>query len=253
MAKRKPEIRQVLANALELKVYSPYRGTETTDDPGKVIVPIGAVRRDPNNAMLHPEKNIRGIRASLRRRGQVKPIVVGPDGIILAGNGNHESAELEGWQYIWIVTTGLVGMEAKGYALADNQTARSAEWHTERRDEQLSELRAWAPDDDDTPPMSDDDLGGFDEPLPIGDPDDTYSQEQVPEPKKREKKPREVKPPPPDADDRATSASAINGVTPNMRITIDAAIERCRLVCADMAITEGRCIELICADYLAGN
>lgn len=41
-------------------------------------------------------------------------------------------------------------------------------------------------------------------------------------------------------------------VTPAMRETIDAAILRVRVECEDAGISEGRCIELLCADFLSG-
>lgn len=42
-------------------------------------------------------------------------------------------------------------------------------------------------------------------------------------------------------------------VTEEQRETIDAAIDKVRTISGDDAITEGRCIELICGDYLGGT
>ena len=55
-------------------------------------VPIGSVHPDPDNLRLHPAENLAGIRASLERFGQQKPIVVGRDGTIVAGNGTYAAA-----------------------------------------------------------------------------------------------------------------------------------------------------------------
>lgn len=63
-------------------------------------VPIASLAFDPANVRKHPEANLDAIRASLRRFGQQKPIVVGRDNIVLAGNGLLAAARAEGWEAI---------------------------------------------------------------------------------------------------------------------------------------------------------
>jgi DNA modification methylase len=92
------------------------------------VVPIDAVSPDPSNVRRHPERNLDAIKASLRRFGQVKPIVVDPKGIIRAGNGTHAAAQALGWREIAVVRTRLDGVEATAYAIADNRTADLAAW-----------------------------------------------------------------------------------------------------------------------------
>ncbi|MEN3329034.1 MAG: hypothetical protein V7638_3841 [Acidobacteriota bacterium] len=268
MKKEKPTKQEFIA-ALSLPIFAPYHGTATSDDPSKLIVRLDAVRRDPENARLHPDRNITGLRASLRRpdRGQVTPIVVDRDGVIAKGNGTHEAAELEGWEYIWVVTTGMTGMELRAYGISDNQTGLTSQWDENRLPAHLRDLRSWVPDDENVAPFSDEDFGVFAESEPTSifahlddSTEDLAGQEHealttvdANSPPAQEKKPREVKPPPPDAADRARNDLAINGITPNMREIINQAFEKVRYVCADQSLTEGRCLELICADYLAGN
>jgi ParB-like chromosome segregation protein Spo0J len=91
-------------------------------------VPIDSVHPDPANVRRHPERNLAGIKASLARFGQQRPILVDGNGIIRAGNGTHAAARELGWESISIVRTTLAGSEATAYAIADNRTAELAEW-----------------------------------------------------------------------------------------------------------------------------
>jgi ParB-like chromosome segregation protein Spo0J len=91
-------------------------------------VPIDSIHPDPANVRIHPERNLAGIKASLARFGQQRPILVDGNGIIRAGNGTHAAAMELGWDTIAIVRTTLKGSEATAYAIADNRTAELAEW-----------------------------------------------------------------------------------------------------------------------------
>lgn len=92
---------------------------------------IDDLATDPHNAKRHPELNIERIRRSLRRFGQRKPIVVGRNKIIQAGNGTYEAAKAEGWETIWGVWSPLKGEDATAYSIADNRSAELAEWDNE--------------------------------------------------------------------------------------------------------------------------
>jgi len=83
---------------------------------------------DPSNVRKHSRRNLDAIKASLRKFGQQKPIVVDAKGIVLAGNGTLTAAKELGWTEIQIVRTELAGVEATAFAIADNRTAELAEW-----------------------------------------------------------------------------------------------------------------------------
>jgi ParB-like chromosome segregation protein Spo0J len=83
---------------------------------------------DPSNVRKHSRRNLDAIKASLRKFGQQKPIVVDAKGIVLAGNGTLTAAQELGWTEIQIVRTELAGVEATAFAIADNRTAELAEW-----------------------------------------------------------------------------------------------------------------------------
>jgi DNA modification methylase len=58
---------------------------------------IAALRPHPRNYRRHPERQLELLRESLRIHGQQKPVVITPDGTILAGHGLVEAAQAEGW------------------------------------------------------------------------------------------------------------------------------------------------------------
>ena len=57
-----------------------------------LLRPIAEVTLDPANARAHSERNLQAIADSLDRFGQQKPIVITPDGTVVAGNGTLEAA-----------------------------------------------------------------------------------------------------------------------------------------------------------------
>jgi len=89
---------------------------------------------DPSNVRKHSRRNLDAIKASLRKFGQQKPIVVDAKGIVLAGNGTLTAAQELGWTEIQIVRTELAGVEATAFTIADNRTAELAEWEDSLND-----------------------------------------------------------------------------------------------------------------------
>jgi len=101
---------------------------------------------DPANARLHSDRNLESIKASLRRFGQQKPIVVDVNGVVRAGNGTLAAARSLGWSEVDCVVTELEGAEATAYAIADNRTAELADWD---KDVLATQLEALAEEDTD--------------------------------------------------------------------------------------------------------
>lgn len=93
-----------------------------------VSIGINLLSADPKNARAHDKTNIDAIKNSLRKFGQQKPIVVGENNEIIAGNGTWEAAKELGWKQISIVRSRLTGDDRTAYAIADNRTAELAEW-----------------------------------------------------------------------------------------------------------------------------
>lgn len=97
-----------------------------------LAVHMNEINEDPANARHHPIKNLSATKASLKRYGQRKPIVVNQrDMTIEAGNGTYQCAKELGWEYIAVVLVDDDPTTATGYAIADNRTGELAEWDLE--------------------------------------------------------------------------------------------------------------------------
>lgn len=105
-------------------------------------VKLDSLSQDPANVRKHSERNIEAIKASLRKFGQQKPIVIDSKGVIIAGNGTYEAAMSLGWPTILAVETDLQGVDATGFAIADNRTAELAEWDETALAETLRALQS---------------------------------------------------------------------------------------------------------------
>lgn len=99
-----------------------------TATPKFETVDVDELIHDPANVRLHDERNIEAIMASLTRFGQQKPIVVGKDNVVLAGNGTLMAAKQLNWSKLDVMRTDLTGSDAVAYAIADNRTAELATW-----------------------------------------------------------------------------------------------------------------------------
>lgn len=103
-------------------------------------IPVTDLHNDPANVRKHGEDNLAAIKASLARFGQQKPIVVNPEGVVIAGNGTLMAARALGWKTIKAVRTNLAGADATAFAIADNRTAELAEWDESALHQQLAAI-----------------------------------------------------------------------------------------------------------------
>jgi ParB-like nuclease domain len=94
-----------------------------------LLVLIDSLDPDIRNARRHGERNLDSIVRSLREFGQLKPVVA-RGRRILAGNGTWTAAQALGWNALAAVQVpqAMSDGEALAYAVADNQTALLAEW-----------------------------------------------------------------------------------------------------------------------------
>ena len=94
---------------------------------GGLVRPIGELRRHPQNPRRHP--HLEDLKASLRRWGQLKPILVqASTGYIVAGNGLHQAAETLGWSELAATIEELTDAEASAYLLADNRLGEMGDY-----------------------------------------------------------------------------------------------------------------------------
>lgn len=96
---------------------------------------------DPSNVRKHDRKNLDAIKASLKKFGQQKPIVIDAKGIVLAGNGTLTAARELGWTEIDVTRTELTGSAATAFAIADNRSAELAEWDEDGLTKVLESLK----------------------------------------------------------------------------------------------------------------
>jgi hypothetical protein len=106
-----------------------------------LVRPIEGLFADPENARLHPERNLDSIKFSLTSWGQQKPIVAMSDGRVIAGSGLLTAAIALGWRRVAVTTFDSADeAAAAAYAIADNRTAELALWDFTTLDAQLARL-----------------------------------------------------------------------------------------------------------------
>lgn len=86
----------------------------------------------PRNARTHSKKQIRQIAESIRQFGFTNPVLIDPEGMILAGHGRAEAARLLDLPSVPCVRIDHMSPEQKrAYILADNKLAQNAGWDEE--------------------------------------------------------------------------------------------------------------------------
>jgi hypothetical protein len=188
---------------------------------------ISKLKLDPENAREHDDRNLEAIKFSLVRFGQQKPIVCLRDGTVYAGNGLMTAAKSLGWKRVAAVMLETNDRnEAKAFALADNRSAELSRWDHE----QLGVLLAQ--------------LGEVNIPVV----DLGWTEQEVSMLIAADYSPGE------------TSSDGLGdggGDSHSVKLTHDQyevlkrAMTRVREDEGDASITDGRCIELIAADFLA--
>ena len=96
---------------------------------------------DPENARRHGKENRQLIRASLEELGAGRSILVGKDGVVLAGNATYQEASEAGFeilevhtkpnQLVAVVREDLEGRAAVRMGLLDNQASDRSEFDPE--------------------------------------------------------------------------------------------------------------------------
>src|SRR5207244_12337005 len=102
---------------------------------------LASIRPYGNNPRVN-DSAVDAVANSIREFGYRQPIVVDEAGVILAGHTRYKAALLLGLSEVPVhVAIGLTPAQAKAYRLADNQTARLAEWDYELLPAELAELK----------------------------------------------------------------------------------------------------------------
>ncbi|CAN5204344.1 hypothetical protein BH09PAT1_BH09PAT1_1510 [soil metagenome] len=205
-----------------------------------ITVPISLVSPDPNNARLHPKRQLEYLSASLKRFGLQKPLVVKKEGsgyVCVAGSGTLQAALSLGWDEIAVVVTTLEKQDIVAYAICDNQIPLHSEWDVDSLSKHLKDMAEWNP-------MQDWASIGFEDDIiePLVDEEDTSDStlRDFLDGKTFDKK----------DDEKAVMAKPIK-VTADQWEVIDQAINIVKVHTGDLKISAGRALELVAADWLS--
>ena len=194
-----------------------------------LAVPVGVLRLNPANLREHDDRSVDTIAAGLRRFGQRLPLIVRPDGVILAGNGRYLAATTRlAWSHVAAVTVHDDDAAAEAFAMFDNRVAEvGTQW---RYDELAAVLQAAAARGDDLTAL------GWDaaEAAPLLAADFT--------------------PAPVDEAAEFGAAHKLHHVvvTEDQLAVFTRAADKVRADAGEPDMPPGRCLELLSADYLAG-
>jgi ParB/RepB/Spo0J family partition protein len=183
----------------------------------------------------NPRKNdeaVDAVAASIKEFGFQQPLVVDSQNVIIVGHTRLKAALKLGLTEVpVIVADHLNADQAKAFRILDNKVGEKAKWDFELLQFELKDL----------------DLTHEAMALAFDKSELDIIMQAAWEPKTNVEDPTAG-----NAPGEGKKADAI-AVTEEQRETIDRAIERCRELAEDKTLSEGRCVELICADYNAGN
>lgn len=105
------------------------------------LVPIGDIKRNEHNARKHGPKSIQAVAKSLDDHGQQELLTVSDDMSLLAGEGRLLAAMSLGWTHLAAVPSDLRSRsEQMLYSLRSNRTAELSSWDLDELAKQLQEL-----------------------------------------------------------------------------------------------------------------
>src|SRR3954463_6559161 len=101
----------------------------------------GSLKPDPRNARIHSKRQVEQIVASIRQFGFTNPILIDPEGVLIAGRGRLLAAKSMGLAEVpTIELVGLSDAQKRALRLADNKIALGAGWDLDLLKVELAEL-----------------------------------------------------------------------------------------------------------------
>ena len=95
------------------------------------------------NARTHSPAQVAQIAASIEEFGWTNPLLIDPDGVLIAGHGRLAAAETLGMDKVpCIILDDLTPEQRRAYVLADNKLALNAGWDDALLESELAALTA---------------------------------------------------------------------------------------------------------------
>ncbi|MBV9076807.1 MAG: ParB N-terminal domain-containing protein [Methylobacteriaceae bacterium] len=106
--------------------------------------PAASLRPDPRNARTHSKRQIEQIIASIQAFGFANPILIDPEGVLIAGHGRLLAAKAMGMTDVpTIELAGLDDAQKRALRLADNKIALNAGWDLDLLKTELGDLSSF--------------------------------------------------------------------------------------------------------------
>ena len=97
--------------------------------PEMIYLSPDTLHPDPRNPRKHPKKQINQIADSIKKFGNLSPIAVDKNGMIITGHARWLAVKQLGLTEVPVVRAEhLTPAQAKAYAIADNKLTENAEW-----------------------------------------------------------------------------------------------------------------------------
>jgi hypothetical protein len=188
------------------------------------LVAVSKISPDSENLNFHPESSYEVLKKVIGRFGQHKPVTIYKD-VVICGNGVFEACKRLGYTHVAVSTFEGTDEEARALSIADNKTKSLSYFNDDvavavqdlMPSFTAEELGGWGAASVSMPSLDDEDLVGFDD------------EEDLEE---------------------RTEQKTVR-LTHDQWEIVRAATQKLKEI-NGQAMSEGRCVELICADYLAG-
>ena len=104
--------------------------------------PVSSLTPYARNSRTHSDEQVAQISASIKEWGFTTPVLIDPDGGIIAGHGRLMAAQRLGLEDVpCIIAEGWTEAQKKAYVIADNKLALNAGWDNEMLAVEFGELK----------------------------------------------------------------------------------------------------------------
>jgi ParB-like chromosome segregation protein Spo0J len=107
------------------------------------LLPVDELLPYARNSRTHSEKQVKKLKRSIERFGFLVPVLIRPDGVIIAGHGRVLAAKRAKLTHVPVITADhLTDEECRAYVIADNKLALDAGWDEPVLAQELMDLQS---------------------------------------------------------------------------------------------------------------